>query len=70
MFHAIILASLSSAEFSGVSFANKHPKQATPLMKSGFFEDVMMIKSKKVISDWMNFPGTSPRGKTVNYGLK
>jgi len=31
---------------------------------------VMMLKSKKVISDWMNFPGTLPRGKTVNYGLK
>ena len=32
--------------------------------------DVMMLKSKKVISDWMNFPETSPKGKTVNYGLK
>ena len=32
--------------------------------------DVMMIKSKKVISDWMNFPETSPKEKTVNYGLK
>ena len=27
-------------------------------------------KSKKVISDLMNFPGTSPKEKTVNYGLK
>jgi hypothetical protein len=25
--------------------------------------DVMMIKSKKVISDWMNFRETSPKGE-------